>query len=924
LDNTDTLIRTKLRLPFTRTGLVARPRLQEKFAQGLHGPLTLITAPAGFGKTILAASCVSRYGMPVAWLSLDKDDNQVERFLKYLVAAMQETFPTIGGEAAQLLAGSQQAPTGRILTGLINGLTDASKDIVLVLDDYQFISNQAVHEAVVFLLEHCPQTLHLVIVTRSDPPLPLARLRSRGQMVELRAADLRFSEMEAAQFLNEIMDLHLDARSVAVLEERTEGWITGLQMASIALQSQLSTRDSKDVERFIEGFSGTNRYILDYLLEEVLAGQSPEMQCFLLCTSILEHLTAPLCETILQVQQREGWIIDKLSTTFQSSRLLDCQSILEHLERSNLFLAPLDDERQWYRYHHLFADLLRARLGQIYPGLAPRLHGRAAAWYEQHGFILDAIQHASMAPDDEKVERLIEGHYMDMVNRGEMAWVRFWMGKLSKEAIHRRPWLCLYEALSRSWFGELEEANILLDEAEKRIRSDVSAPDYQSMLGYHAYVKSRVTAMQGDTRRAIELCLAARQNIPPDRLGLQNDVSITLGFEYFLSGDFENAEEELKETIRSGAPGRAINNPVAAYALLARMKIYQGRLHEADDLFHRAKKLIEETEGQYLGVTGLIEVETAALSCERNDLGEALAHIKRSLDFLPSWGKADDLCLAYIILWRIQRALGNPAEATGVIETAVQLVRTGGIFSEARKAVETTQVKTWLVQGDWSPVERWAMGIEKRLNSPDPILYEEELTQMTLARVWIAQKKFDEAMRLLSRLEESARAGGRQGRLIEIIVLKALALRAVSNIVSAKSALAESLGLAEAEGYARIFLDEGQPMHRLIAEWLAQASAGVMRDYAIRLLSQVSNEPQPGLATQGKVSTVDGLAEPLSPRELEVLQLIALGQTNREIARQLIVSPGTIKAHTASIYRKLEAANRTEAAARARQLGIIP
>ena len=374
MQKTDTLIRTKLHLPFTRPDLVPRPRLQEQIAQGLSGPLTLVTAPAGFGKTTLVASCIATCGLPIAWLSLDKNDNQAGRFMSYLVAALQGVDDRIGREATQLMAGIQQALPEAVLTSLINDLDTASEGIALVLDDYQFISSQAVHEEVAFLLEHCPKTFHLVIATRSDPPLPLARLRARGQTVELRAADLRFTEPEATQFLNDVMGLQLDARSVTMLAERTEGWIVGLQMAA------LSVRDREDVRGFIEGFSGTNRFILDYLLEEVLACQPPEIQRFLLYTSILERLTAPLCDAVLANDggsKREGG--DRLA---QSASLFPDQSasVLEYLDRVNLFLVPLDDERIWYRYHHLFADLLCTQLQKSLgdQGVV-QLHLRAAA-----------------------------------------------------------------------------------------------------------------------------------------------------------------------------------------------------------------------------------------------------------------------------------------------------------------------------------------------------------------------------------------------------------------------------------------------------------------------------------------------------------------------------------------------------------------
>ena len=372
------IIHTKLRPPFIRRSLVSRPRLQDEIAQGLCCPLTLVTGPAGFGKTTLVAASLAGGNLPVAWLSLDKDDNQVGRFLTYLVAALQCIDSNFGKEAAQLVAGMQPTSPEAVLTQVINDLEQSQTEIALVLDDYQFINSQAVHDALAFLLEHCPKTFHLVIVSRSDLPLPITRLRGRGQMVELRAGDLRFTVAESAQFLNEVMELCLDARSVAVLEERTEGWIVGLQMAA------LSMRDREDVSGFIEMFSGTNRYILDYLLEEVLAGQPLEIQRFLLHTSILQRLTAPLCDAVLAGSEGAEWASD-------DRPMFACQSasILEYLERANLFLAPLDDERLWYRYHHLFADLLYARLQQtLNTQDIAMLHTRAAHWYQHNGLTM--------------------------------------------------------------------------------------------------------------------------------------------------------------------------------------------------------------------------------------------------------------------------------------------------------------------------------------------------------------------------------------------------------------------------------------------------------------------------------------------------------------------------------------------------------
>jgi LuxR family transcriptional regulator, maltose regulon positive regulatory protein len=932
MQKVDILIRTKLRVPFIRPEQVSRPRLQERIAQGLRGPLTLVNAPAGFGKTTLVASCIANCGMPAAWLSLDKDDNQAERFLKYLVSALQEINPSIGSKADQFLAAAQNSSPDTLLTSLINDLEAAAVEMVMVLEDYQFINSKEVHQAVTFLLEHCPKTLHLVIVTRSDPALPLIRWRARGQTLELRAADLRFNEHEAEQFLNEVMALELDDRTVAALAERTEGWIAGLQMAA------LSMRDRQDVIGFIEGFSGTNRYILDYLLEEVLDSQPPEIQRFLLYTSILERLSAPLCDAVLS--DDAGVVGEKddrsrLESLFAGSS----SSFLEHLERANLFLVPLDDARTWYRYHQLFADLLRTQLKKsIGEHGVVRLHLQAAEWYEKNGSILDAIHHASVASDYERIERLIEQNFIDMLNKGEMSGVRYWMGKLSKDLVTRRPWLSLYEAFSRSWFGQLEEASLMLKEADKRIQSEVTAPDWQAMVGYHAYIQSRITAMQGDTRQAIQYCLTARENIPASNLGMQIEVGITLGYEYFLVGDLINAQQVLHEMLRLCNTVRAINNPVAASAILARARILQGRLQEAYDLFHSAEQLIRYAGGQHLGATALVEVGAAALLYEWNRLEAAVTRLKKGLDCLPWWGKADDLCLAYTTQSRIHLALGNQGEAESAAEKADQLAHTCSLFSEARSAVETTRVKLWLVQGNWLEIDRWATGVENRLASSSPDRFEEELIQITLARVFIVQNQPDKAIRLLSRLEEFARSDGRHGRLIEILILQALAIQAAGDTIQAKKVIAESLCLAEPGGFVRVFLDEGRPVQLLLTQWLSherthgsRSTASPLRQFACQILSQFDTSTTEALLEQENVrlagylqpSHGQAVIEPLSPRELEVLRLMALGRTNHQISRQLIVARGTVKAHTASIYRKLDVSNRTEAVARARQLGLL-
>jgi len=908
---------TKLHIPTTRSGLVPRPRLKEQIEQGLRGPLTLITAPAGFGKTTLVASSITSSRRPVAWLSLDKNDNQEGRFLSYLVAALQEIDHKIGSEGAQLMATPKQAQSEAILISLINDLDRANTEIILVLDDYQYISSQAVHDEMTFILEHCPNTLHMVIATRSDPPLPLARLRARGQMAELRAADLRFTESEATHFLNEVMGLDLDAKAVAVLEKRTEGWVAGLQMAA------LSMRDRKDLHGFIEGFSGTNRYILDYLLEEVLANQTPEIQRFLLNTSILERLTAPLCDFLLGMDKTpefgDARVPLSISLTNHQSA-----AVLEYLERVNLFLVPLDDERRWYRYHHLFADLLHTRLQQTHSSEeVNRLHTRAAQWYEQNGYAYEAIHYASLTSNNEWVERLIEQNYMEMFQRKDSASIRAWTGELSKDLILKSPKLSIHEAMSRSWHGELAEADLLLKEAKKCLLAEASTSETQALLGHLAYVQSRVTAMRGDFHQAIQLGLTARESTPPSNQALLGGIGVMLGYGYFLDGDFENAAQTLTETIHSGVASGAVNTTIGAYCVLARLYALRGQLHRSYELYQAAEKFAYDMGGRHRGALSIIDVGFANVFYEKNDLETAITHVKQGLEFIHLWGKADDIALAHTIHSLIQQAQGNTTGALESIEKGSQVIRTSGIFSEAREAVVTAEIRLRLAQGDSLAVSTWMNAHEKNLHTENSFRFENELAHLTLVQIYLAQKRLGEAEELLSRLEANAQSSGRVGRLIQMIILKALTMHRMGDIEHAVVALTKGLALSEPEGFLRFFLDEGQPMRVLLALWLSYSNSSSLRYFAIHLLSQFDSKSDSVSAVPEKASPTRDLLEPLSPRELEVLDLIALGNTNKEIAQQLIVAPGTVKAHTASIYRKLNVANRTEAVARARQLGML-
>lgn len=921
----DPIIKTKLHLPYTRPKLVLRSPLQEKLARGLEGPLTLVTAPAGFGKTTLIASHIKDHGTYAAWLSLDKKDNTAERFLRYFITALQELNPTIGHDALQLLGNSPQCSPEQVFTSLINDLVDVDNPMVLVLDDYQFINSIAIHEGMTFFLEHCPNTFHLVIASRSDPPLPIPRFRARAQLVEFRASDLSFSNEEAAQFLNTVMGLRLDMGTIEMIKERTEGWIAGLQMAS------LSMRNSKDVDRAIVEFSGTNRYILDYLVEEVLANQPQDVQQFLLSTSILDNLTSPLCDAIMTDNEQFSRGIEEPKTALKSISGRST-AMLEYLEQANIFLVPLDAERDWYRYHHLFTDLLQARLKMTYSREAvSRLHTLAAQWYEKNGYAYEAIHHASLVPNDVWVERLIEQNYMEMFQRKDSASIRAWTGSLSKELILKSPKLSIHEAMSLSWIGQLDESVLLLTEAEQILQAKDPTPETRALLGHLAYVKSRVIAMQGDYLRAIQLCLQAKDTTPKDNYALQGGIGVMLGYAYFLAGDFEKTQQALTKTIHLGKVSGAVNTTIGAYCVLGRLYSLQGQLHQSFLLYQEAEKFVKDMGGQHRGAASIIQVGFSEIYYQWNDLENASAAMQKAQNQIHLWGKVDDMALAHTLQAFIHQAQDNLSKAFASIQKGLQLIRSNGVFPEARGAVKTTEVRLHLMLENDGEVALWLSSWEEKLGLPQSYCFENESFHIILARVLMKNNRFQDASMLLTRLDENARSNGRISRLIEILILQAVAMQHMGDNQQAWKILEESLGLARQEKFTRIYLDEGQPLKILLTQCLPNFRSESLCDYGEYLLAQFDAEaigahtapPEALASSQNQAEANERLVEPLSQREIEVLQLIALGKTNLEIAQHLVVARGTIKAHAASIYRKLDVTNRTEAVAKARQFGIL-
>ena len=873
----------------------------------MNRKLTLISAPAGFGKTTLLSEWRMMHlsgEYPLAWVSLEEADNEPMRFLSYLIAALQTIDPDIGEVALLSLRSPRPSPVGSVLTSLINEIASIPQDFVLVLDDYHVIESRAIHDAVTFLLEHMPPQMHLVIASRTEPHLPLSRLRAGGQITELRATDLRFTSEEAAAFLIDAMGLDLSAEDVAALVARTEGWIAGLQLAALSMQRR------EDIADFIAAFTGDDRYVLDYLIEEVLHRQPERTRTFMLQTSILERLSGPLCDAITGHD--------------------DGRQMLESLEQANLFLIPLDNRRRWYRYHHLFADVLRHRLGQIQPQRVRELHRRAAEWHENHGFVEDAIMHALAAGDTEWAARLVEQNAATVVMRSEGAKLMRWLEALPEQLVRSRPRLSVAYAIAALFGGRLDAVEPLLRDAERTLggspeTSSVKPIDRES-VGWLAdvpscmsIIRSDLARMRGDAPRAIELSRQALAHLPEDSTYLRSKAIWNLGISSWMRGDLMTAEQAFRRlTSEEPTTSNAYLRLLAAYGV-GRLRVVQGRLHEAQKAYRWVLRPEMGKGEPQLPVAGWGYLGMGELLREWNDLGAATRYLMEGIE-LGKWvGAAGPLAITYTALARVKQAQGDTSGALDAIDRARQSAQDLQV-RDPLNPLGAYLAKAQLAQGDVAAAERWVR--ERRLGVDDELDYMREAELLVLARVLIAQNKPGEALRLLGRLLSAAHAAGRMGSVIEILVLQALLLQAEGDTTRAVRILGDALSLAEPEGYVRIFVDEGAPIAALLRR---VSSAGISPQYVDTLLASLRHHAEdPQLSAGASIPNyAQLLSEPLSERELEVLRLIASGLSNREIAQDLFVTPGTAKRHVHNIYRKLEVRSRTQAIARARDLNLI-
>ena len=889
------ILTTKLHIPVPRSKVVHRPRLIARMNEGMHHKLTLVSAPAGFGKTTLVSEWIATCERPIAWLSLDEGDNDTVRFISYLIATLQTIKAGIGESLLAALHASQPQPphVPTILTDLLNEISVLPEHFLLILDDYHLIDSQQVDQSVAFLVEHQPSQMHLVIATREDPQLPLSRMRARGQLTELRAADLRFTPTEAAEFLNRVMDLTLLPEDIAALETRTEGWIAGLQMAALSMQGIL------DATTFIQSFTGSHRFVLDYLVEEVLGRQPEKIRSFLLRTSILDRLCGPLCDAVL----------DSASG----------QETLEYLERANLFIVPLDQERRWYRYHHLFGDLLRQRAGQSQE--LPNHHRRASAWFETNGDLAGAFHHALAAGDLERAARLAEAAWQGMERNFQTATWLGWVKKLPTEVISSRPGLCVQLGWAFSDLGDLASSETCLQTAERALSgASTDQAEAELLPGRIALVRADNAQIRGDLAETVKYAELSIQLLPEGELYLRAQAAITLEFTHWATGNLEASLQALYTWIEDM---QRLGNQVFAIAsafAVADMQQILGHLGEADKALRQAIQQAAALGPEVEPVTAHHHLGLALLSHERGDDKATAEHMQIAAEF----GKSSTL-VDWPYRWNMAQA--RLKESAGERDAALDLL------DKARRVyvknpvpmlqpVEAHKARVNLKLGRLDKAQAWVR--ERNISTADETRYLDEYNHLTLARVRLAEGSFAGVSDLLERLLVLAELQKRAGSVIEIQLTQALVHQSQGNRPQALAALEHALALAEPEGYLRTFVDEGEPMRLLILDLRSMIAnrAHPLLGYVDLILDHFPQSH--GAIPQSKITNQNSkMIEPLTGRELEILRLIAGGHSNTEISQRLYLALSTVKGHNLRIFNKLQVQNRTEAVARARELGLL-
>jgi LuxR family maltose regulon positive regulatory protein len=913
------LLQTKLSTPAVRAELVPRPRLLARLNDGLASKLTLISAPAGFGKTTLLACWVQSCRLPVSWLSLDESENEPIRFIAYLVASLENAVGQPETKKPVLTHPSGEMPgaisfTENRLVQIINQLAEQPARFILVLDDYHTITNPLNHKTITYLIDNLPPQMHLVISSRADPPLPLARLRGQGQLNELRAVDLRFTEEEASSFMQKELRRELTPEDQSSLTNKTEGWVAGLQMAVLALQSPTLDQPEK-LSAYIRDFTGSNRFILDYLVEEVLDRQPEVIQDFLLQTSILERMCASLCEEIVGTLKRSN--VEKLKPSHE---------ILVYLDRANLFIIPLDDQREWFRYHRLFADLLRRRLQYAHPALVPDLHARAGHWFEQNGYLEEAVEHAFQAKDLTRAADLIENSAETMMMRSQLTTLRGWLDRLPDDQIAARPTLCVYHAwalfLNNLPF-EMVEARLALIDAKAEPLASKAAP-----------LKAFIAAFKGSMRQASSYARQALELLPEGDHFLRGMAYLVLATSELSEGNPRVGYQALDRAAQLSSQTGNILVSVMVLASLADNCRKQGQLRKTETLYRQALDLAVDAQGNRLPIAGRTLLGLGDLMYEWNRLEEAERYLKEGVDLIQEWGTLP-LYTGYINLARVKHAQGDFSGALNTLELARQQAVQTEMTRIDDWVVDLAQASFWITERKFEQVEHWAesRGLLKEidvgsLSESETYAYAHlrKYELIVLARLRLAQGRLDEALALLDSLLLQVESIERQGLVIEILAIKAIVLYKQGRRQTAFASLTKALSIAEPEGYVRLFLDFGEAMRDLLS---ASVRDGLEPAYASRLLASFEQqkakrenhqaERRPHGAPVGTQSV-----EALSERELEVLFLLKSRLTVPEIAAELCIAESTVRSHVKSIYSKLTVHRRMEAILRAEELGMLP
>ena len=924
------LLETKLYLPKWSADLVSRSRLLERIHP--KRKLTLVSAPAGFGKTTLLAEWIAAVPTrPVAWVSLEQSDNDPAVCWTYLITALHKIQPSLGERSHSLLHSPQPPPIESVLVALINEINAIEEPFALVLDDYHVIETQAIHRAIDFLLNHLPTQMHLVVASRSDPPWPLARLRARGDLTELRAADLRFTPEEVATFLSQAMGLEISAADVAALEQRTEGWIAGLQLAALSMQG----RD--DVSGFVAAFSGDDRYIVDYLLEEVLQRQSDRVRNFLLQTSILERLSGPLCNAVCDTVSDPA----------------DSQNMLVDLERGNLFVVPLDNKRQWYRYHHLFGDVLQAHARAEQPERLWVLHDRASEWYEQQELMSEAIHHALAARAFERAASLIERVWPTMRRRQQEPTVLGWIKALPDSIIRNRPVLSVAYALVLLNGGQLDAVEARLQDAERWLgeggkitasdkspaasateRIVVDEKQFRALPATIANTRAYWSQAIGDVASTVTYAQQALDLLPADEEYERGTTAALLGLAYWSNGKLEAAYRSFAEGLETFKQMGGTQTTVGGTLVLANMGIVQGRFRQTIRLCEQALEIATQQSESVLSGAAELYLTLSELRYEQGDLEAASQLLLRGEELRQQISLPVSEYLWGVMQARLETAQGNLEAALHQLCEAERLYYNTPIPKV--RPVAALKAQTWVKQGRLAEALSWVR--ERGLSVEDELSYLHEYEHITLARILICQYKLEvqspssekpyleeriqQSIDLLARLLEAAEADERTGSIIEILVVQALAYEAQGDFAGAIASLERALLLAEPEGYVRIFVEPGTPMMQLLREAMTRS---ITPTYTNRLLTALETwgQPQDDAPTASVVSSPQPPIEPLSQRELDVLRLLNTELSGPEIARELVVALSTVRTHTKRIYSKLNVTNRRAAVKRAAQLNLI-